>query len=704
MTGPKQEVHLKLLPGRPSPLGATVDADGVNFALYSEHATSVVLCLFDEATDGNEREVRFTERTGHVWHGFVEGVSAGQVYGYRVDGPWTPAEGHLFNPSKLLIDPYAGALSGAVAWSDPIFGYRRGEHADVGVRSIEDSSRKVPRSVVIDHRFDWEDDQSPAIPLADTIIYETHVKGMTALLPAVPEEERGTYTGFTHPAVLDHLSSLGVTSIELLPIQSFVDEEFLIEAGLSNYWGYNTIGFFAPEPRYALNRDPQRQVDEVKQMVKSLHRQGFEVILDVVYNHTAEGGSSGPTLCFRGIDNRLYYRLNPANLTEFLNYSGTGNSLDIDHPAVLRMVLDSMRHWVTRYHIDGFRFDLATSLGRDGEVFSNRATFFKTIHQDPVLSTVKLIAEPWDIGPSGYQVGHFPPGWSEWNDRFRDSMRSFWLDHPQTIGEFALRMSGSTDLYGEPGRGPLASVNYVTCHDGFTLNDLVSYSEKHNEANNESNGDGHNHNLSASFGIEGPADEPQITGRRDKARRNMFACLMLAHGIPMMLGGDELSRTQSGNNNSYPQDNPINWFDWSDAPLHDAFEAFVRRTIDIRRTYPQLKRKTHEPSEIPAGGSADDLAWKEPTGENVLPHDWGRQSPRTLQLLVPANSSGSGSDLLMLFNAEAHSVEFNLGEQSRALEVVLDTSQPDGSAATQRMTGATFLVEAESMVVLARVR
>ncbi|MGD9711311.1 MAG: glycogen debranching protein GlgX [Thermomicrobiales bacterium] len=685
--------------GKPYPLGATVAPEGVNFALYSEHATSVVLCLF-ESGKGGEREVPLMSRTGHIWHGFVPGLSAGQLYGYRVDGPWAPGEGHLFNPAKLLVDPYANAVIGSVVWDDSVFGYRRGDHPDFGVRSIDDSSNSVPRSVVIDHRFDWGDDRSPDISLADAVIYETHVKGMTALHPDVPKELRGTYAGFVQPPVVEHLKKLGVTSIEFLPFQAFVDEEFLVESGLRNYWGYNTLGFFAPETRYAAADDPQSQVDEAKTMIRELHRNGFEVILDVVYNHTAEGDGAGPTLSFRGIDNRLYYRLNPGNLTEYVNYSGTGNTLDIGHPAALRIVLDSLRHWVSRYHIDGFRFDLAPALGRDGEDFSSRSSFFHAIYQDPVLSTVKLIAEPWDIGHGGYQVGHFPSGWSEWNDRFRDSIRSFWLGHSQTIGEFALRMTGSTDLYSDPGRGPLASINYVTCHDGFTLRDLVSYEHKHNAANNERNDDGHNHNLSRNFGTEGPTSNPTILKRRSRAQRNLLACVMLAHGVPMILGGDELLRTQKGNNNAYPQDNTINWYDWTSRSRDDSFEAFVCLLTSIRAAYPQLRRDTFRRSELPAAGYGYHLAWNEPDGEDVQPHEWGRQSPRVLQLELPGDGAGS-ADLIVLLNAEAHSVDFTLPPRTDTWHVVLDTAFGGGRSNRSDEVGSTLAVEGESLVLLA---
>jgi len=676
-----------------------VHLDGVNFAIFSEHATSVVLCLFEGPEGQAERDIQLTTRTGHIWHGFVKGLGAGQVYGYRIDGPWAPTEGHLFNRAKLLIDPYAAALTGSVQWSDAIFGYRRGSHIDPHVQNMEDSSLFVPRSVVVDQGFDWGDDQRPLTHLSETVIYETHVKGMTALHPDVPEELRGTYAGLAQEAVIDHLTSLGVTAVELLPVQAIVDEGFLVEADLSNYWGYNTIGFFAPDPRYASSNGPQKVVDEVKSMIRTMHRHGIEVLLDVVYNHTAEGNGHGPTLSFRGVDNRAYYRLNPANLTEYLNYSGTGNTLNIEHPAVLRVVLDSLRHWVSHFHIDGFRFDLAPALGRENDAFSNRAAFFKALHQDPVLSTVKLIAEPWDVGPGGYQLGHFPDCWSEWNDRFRDSMRSFWLGHPQSVGEFALRMSGSNDLFGAPGRGPLASVNYVTCHDGFTLLDLVSFNEKHNEANLEANGDGHNHNLSTNFGVEGSTDDPHIEERRARARRNLMACTLLSHGVPMILGGDELSRSQRGNNNAYPQDNELTWFDWSAAGRDPDFEEFVRRAISIRAAIPSLRRSEYRRSELPAAGAGDVLAWKEPGGPDVQPHDWGRQSPRALQLHIPANGSG-GADLVVLFNAEPHPVEFSLGSDDHDWSILLDTSRPTGEPHSGSGPAPTISVEAESLLVI----
>ncbi|MBX3069880.1 MAG: glycogen debranching protein GlgX [Thermomicrobiales bacterium] len=687
-------------PGSPYPLGATLTGNGVNFAIYSEHATSVTLCLADGSGRSSGREFRLTARTGNVWHGFVEGIEAGQRYGYRIDGPWNPAEGHLFNPAKLLIDPYAAAIEGRVTWKSPVFGYRRDEHPDPSVMSIEDSAGDVPWSVVVDQAFDWQGDRPPRIPLADTVIYETHVKGTTRLHPDLPEDARGTYAGFAHPVMIDHFRQLGVTSIELLPVQAFVDEEFLGPVGLANYWGYNTIGFFAPEPRYARAERGNDQVSELKSTIRELHRHGFEVILDAVYNHTAEGGRLGPTLSFRGIDNRTYYRLDRANPVENINFSGTGNTINIEHPAVLRMVMDSLRMWVTEYHVDGFRFDLAPALGRDDRGFSANSAFFKAVFQDPVLASKKMIAEPWDIGPDGYQVGHFPVGWSEWNDRFRDAMRSFWLGHPVALGEFALRMTGSADLYADRNRGPLASINYVTCHDGFALADLVSYDEKHNEANNEGNNDGHNHNLSRNFGIEGPTDDQAIGERRTRARRNLLACTLFAHGVPMILGGDELSRTQLGNNNAYPQDNQTTWFDWTATGQNREFEAFVAHAIRCRAALPQLRRATFRMGEQPVGHDDDPPAWHEPDGADVALQDWGRQAPRALQLRLSGNGSGAG-DVLLLFNAGEDPVLFSLPPCDGGWRPVLTTSSPNGQPAPPDAMPDSVTIDGESLMLLA---
>lgn len=685
--------------GSPNPLGATITNEGVNFAVYSEHAESIVLCLFSDDDPQRETEIRLPSRSGHIWHGFVAGLRAGQRYGYRVEGPWSPHEGHLFNPRKLLLDPYAGGVEGHVTWDDALYGCRLGEHPDYHLESMEDSASCVPRSVVIDHRFDWSDDRSPRIPMDKTVLYETHVKGMTALHPDLPPELRGTYAGFTHPAIIDHLRTLGVTSIELQPVHAMVDEEFLVRCGLRNYWGYNTIGFFAPEPRYAHAEDGNGQVAEFKHMVRELHRHGFEIVIDVVYNHTAEGGRDGPTLSFRGLDNRTYYRLDPTNPAEYINYSGTGNTINIEHRAVLRLVLDSMRQWVTEYHIDGFRFDLAPALGRDSHGFSNQAAFFSAVYQDPVLSGVKLIAEPWDVGPGGYQLGHFPEGWSEWNDRYRDSMRAFWLGHSVTAGEFALRMSGSADLYKEQRRGPLASINYVTCHDGFTLSDLVSYDRKHNQPNNEHNQDGHNHNLSRNFGVEGATNDPLIIARRARARRNLLSCTLFAHGVPMILGGDELSRTQLGNNNAYAQDNEHNWYDWATPDRDRDFEAFVARAIRCRTAFPQLRRSSFRQGELPLGIADDAPAWREPDGRDVPIHDWGRQTPRTLQLHLSGNGSGTG-EVVVLFNAESEPVPFVLPDIGRDWFPVLDTADPRGVPATNEAIWHTVVVDGESLILL----
>jgi glycogen operon protein len=695
------------LPGRSYPLGATPDPHGTNFAVFSEHADRVLICLFDNFDGSGERIYALPGRTGPVWHGYFPGVGPGRAYGYRVEGRYDPWAGDWFNPCKLLIDPYAQALCGSVDWDAPVFGYRRDGQHDLSVADLHDSAMGVPLSLVVDRAFDWGDDASPAIPPADTLIYETHVKGLTALHPDVPPALRGKYLGLVEPPILNHLKELGVTSVELLPVHAFVDEEFLVRQGLRNYWGYNTLGYFAPDGRYSSAGDTGGQVSEFKTMVKELHRNGFEVILDVVFNHTAEAGRDGPTLSFRGLDNRTYYQLDAHDRSRYLNYSGTGNTVNVEHPAVMRLVLDSLRHWVTEYHVDGFRFDLATTLGREEGEFRTRSRYFTAIYQDPVLAGVKLIAEPWDVGPAGYQLSHFPAGWSEWNDRFRDSARSFWLGHQQQLGDFALRFTGSADLFDRPGRGPYASVNYVTCHDGFTLADLVSYNQKHNEDNLESNGDGNDHNLSRNFGVEGASSDPQIEERRARSRRNLLATTILAHGLPMILGGDELTRTQRGNNNAYPQDNPVSWYRWALSEPDRDFLEFAKRLIALRRQYRVLRWPAYVAKEMPVPQVAQHVAWHDADGRELTPHDWERQAPRTLQLTLsePALDGVQNGDppLLILFNADERSWEFTVppGAGSAVSEwiVDLDTNHPRGCSGIRFSSGQRLSVEGESLLL-----
>jgi isoamylase len=700
----------RVTPGVAYPLGATLTTGGVNFAVYSEHARRVMVSLFDGPDGSGEIVLDLSSRTGHVWHGFVPGIGSGQHYGFRADGPYQPRAGHWFNPAKLLVDPYAHALDGELDWSGPIFAHQTHPHTDHSVCDLHDSAGYVPMSVVIDHVFDWDGTAPPRTPLSETIIYETHVKGATMSHPDIERGVRGTYAGFVEPAFLRHLESLGVSAVELLPIQQFVDEAFLVEAGLRNYWGYNPIGFFAPMARYARAGHAQTRVNEVKAMIRELHRHGLEVILDVVFNHTAEGGQNGPLLSLKGLDNATYYRLDLADRSRYVDHSGTGNSLAISHPATLRVVLDALRHWVRQYHVDGFRFDLATVLGRDSTGFSARSHFFTSIAQDPVLQGVKLIAEPWDVGTNGYQLGHFPVGWSEWNDRFRDTIRSFWLGHHVRLGDVALRLAGSADLFDRPGKGPFASVNLVTAHDGFALTDLVSYSHKHNEANGEANGDGHNHNLSRNFGVEGPTTDQHINARRHRARRNLLATTLLSHGVPMVLGGDELSRTQRGNNNAYPQDNDITWFDWTlDADRSDFLE-FTRRLVRLRREHPALRRRTFLDAESPVVHAPDEISWRDADGHELSPHEWDRDAPRTLQLLMCAASTDAEDEsvcsLLLLLNADPEPTRFavmvNRADPTTSWQIVLDTARPTGEPGRGEsvVPGQSLLVQGESLVLL----
>src|SRR5829696_3821110 len=558
----KSKIEIATYPGEPFPLGATWDGVGVNFALYAENATGVELCLFNSTNTEKELHcVRLVERSNHVWHVYIPDLKPGQLYGYRVYGPYEPQNGHRFNPNKLLIDPYAKAISGTINWDDSLFGYEMGHPEEDQSYSDLDSAPYVPKSVVIDPRFDWEGDKLPRIPYHRSIIYETHVKGFTKLHPLIPEEIRGTYAAIGHPVTIQYLKELGITAIELMPVHHFVQDKFLTDKGLSNYWGYNTIGFFAPDVRYVSGGTRGEQVFEFKNMVKELHNAGIEVILDVVYNHTAEGNHLGPTLSFRGIDNLSYYRLTD-DKRFYMDYTGTGNTLNAMMPTVLRLIMDSLRYWVLEMHVDGFRFDLAAALARELHQVDRLGSFFDIIHQDPVISQVILIAEPWDIGEGGYQVGNFPPGWAEWNGKYRDCMRDYWRGAESMLGDFALRFTGSPDLYEENNRQPIASINFITAHDGFTLNDLVSYNEKHNEENGENSNDGESHNRSWNCGAEGVTDDVEILQMRERQKRNFLTTLFLSQGVPMIVAGDELGRTQNGNNNAYCQDNEISWLHW----------------------------------------------------------------------------------------------------------------------------------------------
>src|SRR5215831_20129187 len=577
--------------GYPSPLGATWMGNGVNFAIFSEHATGVELCLFDSIKDTEENvRIPANEQTDQVWHAFLPDARPGQLYGFRLSGPYEPQHGLRFNSSKLLLDPYAKAIAGEVSWADEMFGYVIGDKKEDLTQDFRDDAWGVPKSVVIDTGFDWQGDKKPGTPLHSSVIYEVHVKGFSKLWTDVPENLRGSYAALGHPAAIDYLKKLGVTAIELLPVHSHIDDKGLIDRGLTNYWGYNTIGFFAPHGQYSSSGQTGEQVSEFKSMVRSLHAAGIEVILDVVYNHTAEGNHLGPTLCFRGIDNPAYYWVNPENPRFYLDYTGTGNTLNARHPEVLRLIMDSLRYWVVEMHVDGFRFDLAATLARQFYDVNRLSAFFDLVQQDPVVSQVKLIAEPWDVGEGGYQVGNFPVPWSEWNGKYRDSVRSFWKGDEGRIGEMAYRLTGSPDLYEHDGRRPYASINFVTCHDGFTLTDLVSYNEKHNEANGEKNRDGDNNNQSWNCGVEGPTDDPQINALRDRQRRNFLTTLFLSQGVPMLCGGDEWGRTQNGNNNAYCQDNEISWFGWERDEKQNQLFEFTRKLIRLRNEHPVFRR------------------------------------------------------------------------------------------------------------------
>ena len=677
----------KVLPGRPYPLGAMYDGRGVNFAIYSEDATEVEVCLFAGAGSDVHERVRLREATGFVRHGYIGGVEPGQVYAYLVKGPYEPEKGLRFNASKLLLDPYARAVVGSVDWSGPVFGYRIGDsRADLSY-SDEDDVRAVPKGVVIDESFDWGDDAPPDTPLHESVIYEAHVKGFTMRHPGVPEALRGTYAGLAHPAAIDHLTMLGITAVELLPVHEFVDESHLIEKGLVNYWGYNSLGFFAPAARYAHAGDPGAQVREFKAMVRALHRAGIEVILDVVYNHTAEGSELGPTLNFRGIDNRTYYKLVPDQPRYYMNYTGTGNSLNAQHPQVLKLIMDSLRYWVTQMHVDGFRFDLASTLAREQHHVTRLSSFFDAIHQDPVLSRVKLIAEPWDIGEGGYQVGNFPILWAEWNDRYRDTVRRYWRGDSGAMAELGYRLTGSSDLYQDDGRHPFASINFVAAHDGFTLHDLVSYEHKHNEANGEGNRDGTDHNLSANYGTEGPTTDAGISAVRERQKRNLIATLFLSQGVPMLTAGDEMGRTQGGNNNAYAQDNEISWLDWDLDDSRRAQLEFTRRVIALRARHPVLRRRRFYQGRRIRGSDVRDLTWLRPDGEPMTDAEWGAGWNRAMGVMLAGEALGevdeSGSlvvddTLLLLLNAHTQPVNFRLpAHNGGSWETLIDSSKSE---------------------------
>ena len=710
---------VKVWPGDPYPLGATYDGFGTNFSLFSEVADRVELCLFDE--DDQETRVPLPEATGFCWHGYLPNVGPGQRYGYRVHGPYDPSSGARCNPSKLLLDPYAKAIDGQVRWNPAVYAYSFDDPD--GPANTEDSAPYMPRSVVVNPYFLWDNDHHPRTPWHETVIYEAHVKGMTMRHPDVPEALRGTYAGLAHPAVIEHLVGLGVTAIELMPVHQFAHDQVLLDRGLRNYWGYNSIGFFAPHNEYSSLHEGGGQVQEFKQMVKQLHAAGLEVILDVVYNHTAEGNHLGPTLSFRGIDNAAYYRLVPDDERYYFDYTGCGNSLNMRHPHVLQLIMDSLRYWVLEMHVDGFRFDLAAALARELHAVDRLSAFLDMIQQDPVISQVKLIAEPWDVGEGGYQVGNFPPKWSEWNGQFRDTVRDFWRGTDQTLAEFASRFTGSSDLYASTGRRPYASVNFVTAHDGFTLRDLVSYNDKHNEANGEGNRDGEAHNRSWNCGVEGPTRDPKVVALRCRQQRNFIATLFLSQGVPMLLHGDELGRTKQGNNNTYCQDSELSWLDWEHTD--EDLLTFTKRMIALRGDHPVLRRRGWFLGKSIRGSNLTDIGWFRPGGQEMTEDDWHAAFAKGLGVFLNgegiAGSDPRGErivddDFYVVFNAHHEALEFTLpavfGE--RPWTTVIDTFQEAELACGRRadklkeppplVGGAKFEVSPRSLRIFCRER
>ncbi len=699
---------VRVWPGSPQPLGATFDGEGTNFSIFSRHARSVELSLFDHAeSETASARVTLPEVTDNVWHCYLPDVRPGQLYGYRVDGPYKPAEGHRFNPAKLLLDPYAKAISGTVQWNEAQFGYEVQSRDDLQ-QDFRDSAGAMPKSVVVDQTFPWAGDEAPDTPWSRTVIYECHVKGMTQLHPDVPAALRGTYLGLATDPILDHLLSLRVTAIELLPVHQFVSESHLHHRGLRNYWGYSSIGYFAPDVRYATGHTGE-QVADFKTMVKRFHAVGIEVILDVVYNHTGEGNHLGPTLCFRGVDNHSYYRHTPGDPRHCLDYTGTGNSLNTPDARVMQLVLDSLRYWVGEMHVDGFRFDLATTLAREPFDYHRDARFFEIIRQDPVLSRVKLIAEPWDLGHNGYQVGNFPVGWAEWNGKYRDSVRRFWRGDSHQTADLAYRLSGSSDLYESSGRTPYSSVNVVTVHDGFTLRDLVTYQQKHNEANGEGNRDGTDDNNSRNWGAEGATDDPAIIAQRRQMQRNFLATLAFSQGIPMLLAGDEFGRTQGGNNNAYCQDNPLSWVHWAPDERDDQLLAFTQQVLAIRRLNPVLRRRTFfHGRPIPEAG-VKDIQWIRPDGREMAAEDWGDGRSHVLGMLIHGSATDerdlrghliTGQTMLLLLNGDARARHFVLPELTEAgvwIEVV-DTARQE----TRVIRAARVELLAHSLMLLRR--
>ncbi|MHA0289698.1 glycogen debranching protein GlgX [Mycobacterium sp. C3-094] len=707
---PDTSFPLEVWPGKAYPLGATYDGYGTNFALFSEAAEKVELCLFDAAGDQTAC-ITLPEVDGFVWHGFIPSIEPGQRYGYRVHGPYDPENGLRCNPNKLLLDPYAKAIDGSFEWDQSLFSYNFG---DPDSRNDDDSAANMPKCVVINPFFDWGVDRPPNHEYADSVIYEAHVKGLTMTHPDIPEQIRGTYAAVAHPAIIEHLKSLNITAIELMPVHHFANDSTLVDKGLSNYWGYNTIGFFAPDFKYSSNPNPGGQVQEFKAMVRALHEANIEVILDVVYNHTAEGNHMGPTLSMRGIDNAAYYHLVDDDKRFYMDYTGTGNSLNVSHPHTLQLLMDSLRYWVTEMHVDGFRFDLASTLAREFYEVDRLATFFELVQQDPTVSQVKLIAEPWDVGPGGYQVGNFPPQWTEWNGKYRDTVRDFWRGEGASIDEFAYRLTGSSDLYEHTARRPVASINFVIAHDGFTLRDLVSYNEKHNEANGEDNNDGESHNRSWNCGVEGPTDDPEINALRAQQERNFMATLLLSQGVPMMCHGDELGRTQGGNNNGYCQDNEITWIDWS--TVDEGLLDFTRAVAELRANHPVFRRRRFF-SGKPVGrrgvAGLPDIAWFSPDGTEMSGEDWEAGFAKSLTVFLNGHGIPDmdargqrviDDSFLLCFNAHYEPIEFTLPpkEFGKAWVQEIHTAEltPDGEPAEAHPAGATLEVPARATVVL----
>lgn len=697
--------------GNPYPLGATWDGKGTNFALYAENAEGVDLCLFNDDDNLVESlKVRLQERSHHVWHVYLPDVKPGQLYGYRVYGPYDPANGHRFNPNKLLIDPYAKAISGTIQWHNSLFGYIIGhEDGDLSF-STEDSAPYIPKSVVIDQNFDWENDSPPRIPYHKSIIYETHVKGFTQMHPEIPDEIKGTYAALCHPITIKYLQDLGITAVELMPVHHFIRDAHLANHGLTNYWGYNTIGYFAPDVKYSSQGSRGGQVNDFKEMVKAFHKAGIEVILDVVYNHTAEGNEMGPTLSFKGIDNASYYRLVEENKRYYMDYTGTGNTLKAQMPDVLRLIMDSLRYWILEMHVDGFRFDLASTLARELHEVDRLGSFFDIIHQDPTISQVKLIAEPWDIGEGGYQVGKFPPGWAEWNGKYRDCLRDYWRGADSMLGEFAERFTGSSDLYKDDYRRPTASINFITAHDGFTLLDLVSYNEKSNWDNGENNNDGESHNRSWNCGVEGPTDDPAVNRLRRRQLRNFLTSLFLSQGVPMLVAGDEFGRTQNGNNNAYCQDNEISWLDWKNADQQ--LLTFTRKLIHLRKKHPVFRRRRWFTGLPIKGVGLEDIAWFLPDGSEMPDDNWNHDYAKSLGVFLNGQGIRStgikGQQIIddsfyIIFNAHYEPLDYVVppAKYGETWIKVLDTSDEDFSDSDDTFKpGDTIIAESRSVVLL----